>query len=221
MSLAYTITHLALLHFRILPSFSPAALAQRRLSTASNKPPSSSVTLALMTLTSIYSLAWLAQASLCTACEMAPIAAGTQGNVPAWCPQSRFRDVPSTDRADRAAMLASLALVKDAINWVIFVAGLCMVECCRRGWMCARTMEMSADREGLVRAYDPGVAQSWSTKSTSGPAPTVAAYEMGSLPPPPIFADRKVKKNSYLGLRAVQTVPVNLGVPGVGYATRV
>lgn len=216
MSLVYTIAHLGLLHFRILPSFSPAAIAQRRMSSSSTKRPSTSVTAGLMAFTIIYSLAWLAQASLCTACEMAPIAAGTQGLVPAWCPQSRFREVPSTDSADRAAMLASLALAKDAINWVIFVAGLCMVECCRRGWMCARLMEAEADREGLVREYDPGVARNWAAKDIGGPG----SYELGSLPPPPKRAESKVKKNSFIGIRDVQAVPVNLNIPG-GYATRV
>lgn len=225
MSLLYTITHLALLHFRVLPSFSPAAVAQRRLSTSSNKIPSTTVTLGLMALTAAYSAAWLAQATLCTACEMAPIAAGTQGNVPAWCPQSRFRDVPSTDSSDRAAMLASLALAKDAINWVIFVAGLCMVECCRRGWKSAQVFEADSDRAGLVRAYDPGFSsQSWSTthyaKSAEGPGPAVAAYDLGSLPPPKTFREDRTKKNSFMGIRGVQNVPVNLNTAG-GYATRV
>lgn len=229
MSLAYTITHLALLHFRILPSFSPRTLARRRLSPNPAAPsphhsiPSTTTTLTLLLFTALYTLAWFTQSALCTACEMAPIAAGTQGQVPAWCPQSRFRDVRTSspqDSLDRAAMLASLALAKDAINWVIFVAGLCMVECCRRGWKCAQVLEAEMDREGMVRAYDPGAVQrSWSTKS--GPGPEV--YDMESLvPPAKVYGDgaRREKKNSWMGIRAVQQVPVNLNVPG-GYATRV
>lgn len=86
--------------------------------------------------------------------------------------------------------------------------------------MCARQMETEADRQGLVREYDPGVARNWSTKSAGEPGPTVGAYELGSLPPPPRFAESKAKKNSFMGIRDVQNIPVNLTVPG-GYATRV
>lgn len=85
--------------------------------------------------------------------------------------------------------------------------------------MCARQMEAEADREGLVREYDPGVARSWTTKSGGGPGPAVAAYELDNLPPPR-FAEPRAKKNSFMGIRGVQDVPVNLYVPG-GYATRV
>lgn len=86
--------------------------------------------------------------------------------------------------------------------------------------MCARLMEAEADREGLVREYDPGVAQNWATKSAGGSGPAVASYELGSLPPPPKFVETKAKKNSFMGIRGIQQVPVNLSVPG-GYATRV
>jgi hypothetical protein len=86
--------------------------------------------------------------------------------------------------------------------------------------MCARTMEAEADREGAVRAYDPGaISRSWTTKSAnSGPGP--AMYDLAPLPRPPVLG-RNDKKNSWFGVRAVQDVSVNLKVPGVSYDTRV
>lgn len=152
-------------------------------------------------------------------------------------------------------MLASLAIAKDTINWVIFVAGLCMVECCRRGWRVAQRQEAEADEVarrgeagGGVRAYDlrggygGGSSTTTTTMATKGvsdggaPGPAVvvavAEYDLGrnlqlqqqyqqqQLREARLGEQKQKKKNSFMGIRAVQRVPVNLNVAR-GYATRV
>ncbi|KPI43774.1 uncharacterized protein AB675_6225 [Cyphellophora attinorum] len=211
--------------------------------------------LTLMIFTALYTLGWLAQATVCTACELAPILSGRQGNVPGWCPQSRFRELPSTsdpfsntpsiDSADNAARLASVAQAKDVIMWVIFVAGLLMLECCRRGWKMSQVLEAERERDmGGFRAYDPGLARSGDWKSaavgvqqqqgsegyefesyrpTAGSVNAMAGYDAagskGGVALGP--TDKRMKKNSFVGVRAVQDVRVNLKVPGLSYDTRV
>lgn len=177
-SLIYTILHLALLHFRIIPSYplhparppSTTSLSTKPTSTIKPKPnlptPLSTTTLLLLSL--LFTLFWLTLSIIATSCELAPILSGSQGTVPQWCPQSNFRGLAPgpTTATDRADMLASLALAKDCFNWVIFVAGIGMVECCRRGKVrCAREegerlrgeVEVGLGGLGGGRGYDPGV----------------------------------------------------------------
>lgn len=92
----------------------------------------SSTTFFILAVSIMHVTAWLAQAALCTGCELAPILAGTQGTVPKWCPQSRFQD---TRQPGLAGMLATLATAKDFLQWAMVVLAAVLVECARREYM--------------------------------------------------------------------------------------
>jgi hypothetical protein len=141
-SLLYVVAHLAALQFNGLPS--PPYLnsrGPRPSSRLTGNPQLYDAALAVSTtffifcFSILYSLAWLAQAILCTSCELAPILNGTQGNVPKWCPQSRFRDARDPSLP---GMLGTLATVKDILQWVMFGTSLLLIECGRREYMRAQ-----------------------------------------------------------------------------------
>jgi hypothetical protein len=141
-SLLYIVAHLAALQFNGLPS--PPYLNSRGPRSSSrlisNAQPydahfAVSTTFFVFCFSILYSLAWLAQSILCTSCELAPILKGTQGNVPKWCPQSRFRD--SRDPS-LPGMLGTLATVKDILQWVMFGISLMLIECGRREYVRAQ-----------------------------------------------------------------------------------
>ena len=166
LSLTYAVLYLALLHFDVLPSSSVAPLT-------STKP---TITLAaatfLFTMSVVQFIWWLGQASLCTACEMAPVLAGHQGQVPRWCPQSRFVDKGVKGLPD---MLATLAVVKDSVSWGMVLISLILVECARRQWARARLMDGEIPI-GFAADYETG----W--KASIPMAGSNQIYEMGSLP---------------------------------------
>lgn len=165
LSLTYAVLCLALLHFDILPSSSVAPVT-------STKP---SITLGAATFLFAMSIVqfvwWLGQASLCTACEMVPVLAGHEGQVPGWCPQSQFVDKGIKGLPD---MLAHLAVVKDSVSWVMVLLSLGLVECARRQWARARLMDGEIPI-GLGADYETG----W--KAGIPMAGGYEVYEMGSL----------------------------------------
>jgi hypothetical protein len=119
---------------------------------------------------------WLGQASLCTACELAPILAGTQGNVPNWCPQSNFRD---SGNADLPGMLAQLATVKDIVNWVMVPLSVALIECTRRQWQRARVAAVQAAN------FDPGLREyDWKSGITIAANPKQDDFQLGPVPVP-------------------------------------
>lgn len=109
----------------------------------------------------------------------------------------------------------------------------------------AQVLEAEGNREGVVRGYDPGVARrfggggaGWGVLAdevkggglvgvnVSGPMP---AYELRNTEPKQqpqqqglmVKEQKRAKMNSWLGIRGVQDVRVNLKVPGASYDTRV
>ena len=173
LSLTFGVAHLLALHFEILPSHGPISsntnsAIPRHAYTASPK------TYLLLLLTSAaFTISWLGQASLCTACELAPILADTQGIVPAWCPQSHFRDSGSSSLPK---MLASLALVKDLTSWAMVPLSAALVECARRQWQRARIASEHADN------WDPGLREyDWKSGVTVAAIPNGAVVEMGNV----------------------------------------
>ncbi|KAJ9503387.1 hypothetical protein LTR99_006751 [Exophiala xenobiotica] len=126
-SLVYTTAHLAALQFNGLPI--PLYPGTRGLDPSYDADYTVTSTFFILTVSVFHFLAWLAQASLCTGCELAPILSGTQGLVPRWCPQSRFKDSGKPGLAD---MLGTLATVKDFMQWVMVVLTILLIECARR-----------------------------------------------------------------------------------------
>lgn len=104
----------------------------------------SSTTLVILAASVLHSLMWFAQSILCTSCELVPILAGTQGRVPRWCPQSRFKD---TGQAGLATMLGTLATAKDFTQWVMVGLTLALLECARREYRRAERIRRDAHRD--------------------------------------------------------------------------
>ncbi|KIW10593.1 hypothetical protein PV08_11557 [Exophiala spinifera] len=126
-SLLYAAVHLAALQFNALPA--PPLSGRRSVDPSYDANYTASTTTFILAISILHFLAWLAQACLCTGCELAPILAGTQGRVPRWCPQSRFRDSGNPNLAD---MLGTLATVKDFMQWVMVLFTIALIECARR-----------------------------------------------------------------------------------------
>lgn len=164
LSFTYAVLYLAALHFDILPCSSVEAL------TSTKSSITTAAATALFALSVIQFIMWIGQAAMCTACEMAPILAGHQGQVPKWCPQSRF-----VDKGIRGlpTQLSTLALVKDSVSWVMVALSLGLVECARRQWARVRLMDVTIT---LDRDYETG----W--KKGVPMAGSNQVYEMGSLP---------------------------------------
>ncbi|OAP60589.1 hypothetical protein AYL99_05591 [Fonsecaea erecta] len=179
-SLLYTVSHLAALQFNGLPSppypnGRSSKLWSARQSTSSapyDAHYTVTTTFFILCVSILHTLMWFAQSVLCTSCELAPILAGHQGQVPAWCPQSRFHD---TGKTGLAGMLGTLATVKDLLQWVMFVLAAVLVECARREWMRAehvrsqqvRLMGAGVDFGGGARAAD-GFDSDFSKKPIGG-----------------------------------------------------
>jgi hypothetical protein len=176
LSLFFNALHLLALHFDVVPPQLPANVSPKL--SRSKKPITIEPGLFLLALfiTVIQTIMWLGQASLCTACELAPILAGTQGNVPKWCPQSNFRD---PGNADLPNMLAQLATVKDIVNWVMVPLSIILVECTRRQWQRARVAAVQAAN------FDPGLREyDWKSGITIAAAPKQDDIELGPVPLP-------------------------------------
>lgn len=126
----------------------------------------------------LHFLVWLAQAILCTSCELAPILAGTQGRVPRWCPQSRFKD---TGTPGLANMLGTLATVKDFLEWGVVLLTILLIECARREYM--RAMQIQQD---MLRGVGAGVDFGGPSRGvefggTNSKMPDVQAVEMSTI----------------------------------------
>ncbi|KIX08103.1 uncharacterized protein Z518_02759 [Rhinocladiella mackenziei CBS 650.93] len=150
LSLLYTTSHLAALQFKGLP-VPPYPNARDSIPTSakSREKPydperTVSTTFFILAVGVVHLLAWLIQAILCTSCELAPILAGTQGRVPRWCPQSRFKDTGKPGLAD---MLGTLATVKDFMQWVMVAMAILLIECARREYMRANRVQREAFRQ--------------------------------------------------------------------------
>lgn len=147
LSLVYTTSHLAALQFNGLPT--PPYPNHRSPDLSSPKVSydpeyAASSTLFILAVSVLHFLAWFAQSILCTSCELAPILAGTQGVVPRWCPQSRFRDTGKPALAD---MLGTLATAKDFLQWGIVLLTILLIECARREYMRADHVRRDAFRQ--------------------------------------------------------------------------
>ncbi|KAJ9612713.1 hypothetical protein H2204_014970 [Knufia peltigerae] len=141
-SLLYAVVHLATLQFNALPV--PALPGQRSsIDPSYDAQYTASTTLFILAISVLHFLAWLAQASLCTGCELAPILAGTEGRVPRWCPQSRFRDSGDPNLAN---MLGTLATVKDFMQWVMVLLTIMLIECARREYRSAERIRREMTR---------------------------------------------------------------------------
>ncbi|KAK5054446.1 hypothetical protein LTR84_001336 [Exophiala bonariae] len=156
LSLLYTTSHLAALQFNGLPvppypSTRTSAIApnpRNRQSTASvyNPDYTSTTTFFILAVSFLHFVAWFTQAILCTACELAPILSGNQGQVPGWCPQSRFQDAGGQGLAN---MLGTLATVKDFFQWGMVAITIALFEIARREWMRAERARIEAfQRQG-------------------------------------------------------------------------
>ncbi|EXJ86088.1 hypothetical protein A1O1_06457 [Capronia coronata CBS 617.96] len=192
MSLVYATAHLAALQFNGLPT--PPYLKKNKNNTPSPAPAHEapydpnygvSSTMFILGVSVLHFLAWLAQSILCTSCELAPILAGTQGRVPRWCPQSRFKDIGTPGLAN---MLGTLATVKDVLEWGMVLLTILLIECARREYMRAVQVQHEAflgagagvDFGGRSRGFDgadskkPGVAVELSAVEMSGPKPVTS-----------------------------------------------
>ncbi|KAL2430476.1 hypothetical protein ABEF95_008594 [Exophiala dermatitidis] len=155
-SLVYTTTHLAAMQFDALPvppyptgdtdtsTTKPQSLASRDASSHDyDIDYGVSSTMFVLGVSILHSLAWFAQSILCTSCELAPILAGTQGLVPRWCPQFRFKDTGKPGLDD---MLAKLATVKDFMQWGMVLLTIALVECARREYIRASRVQQEMFR---------------------------------------------------------------------------
>ena len=180
LSVVFNAAHLIALHFDLLPALlPPTSSSSTRYATPQpdNALPSDPAMYLLALLTAAaQTVAWLGQASLCTACELSPVLAGNQGLVPQWCPQSKFRD---TGNIDLPKMLAQLAIVKDTSHWVMVPLSAVLVECGRRQWARSRIAAVEAQN------FDPGLREyDWKngvTVATVAPS-EMQDFELGPVP---------------------------------------
>ncbi|KIX95583.1 uncharacterized protein Z520_08703 [Fonsecaea multimorphosa CBS 102226] len=189
-SLLYTVSHLAALQFNGLPSppylygraSSSGAAPQQQAYDAGYTVRSTFLTLCVSVA---HTLMWFSQSILCTSCELAPILAGHQGQVPQWCPQSRFHD---TGNPNLANMLGTLAPVKDFLQWTMFALAAALIECARREWM--RAEHVRAQQTRLMGAgvdfggYGDGGGGGDFVKKTTPMAAAAAAggvVELGNI----------------------------------------
>ncbi|RMD44688.1 hypothetical protein DV735_g390, partial [Chaetothyriales sp. CBS 134920] len=138
-SLMYASLYLLLLHFNILSTTEQATSIQALT--------------ALLVLSILQFIGWLVQALLCTVCELGPVLAGHQGQVPRWCLQSQFRNRGSANLPD---MLATLAQAKDFTQWAMVLLSGVLVECALKE---RRSMSASPDStapHGVKRKADDG-----------------------------------------------------------------
>ncbi|KAK4944435.1 hypothetical protein LTR10_016109 [Elasticomyces elasticus] len=144
-SLLYTTAHLATLHFDGLPiPQSPGSGNHSSVqSNASDADYTATSTFIILLFSILHFLVWLLESILCTSCELAPILAGTEGRVPRWCPQSRFKD---SGQPNLANMLATLATVKDFTQWMMVLITISLIECARREYMRAEHVRSEAFR---------------------------------------------------------------------------
>ncbi len=194
LSLLLTTIHLIALHFDILPAQLPTSSGNTSKCTRSQTgyPLEPGLYLLALLAACLQVFLWLAQASICTACELGPILSGAQGNVPRWCPQSNFRD---SGDADLPNMLAQLATIKDTAAWFMIILSALLIECARRQWARARiaAVEQINIDPGL-REYDwkNGVTVSGVNKTDAGAGAGTSAkanpyggtFELDSVPNP-------------------------------------
>ncbi|EXJ85275.1 hypothetical protein A1O3_05950 [Capronia epimyces CBS 606.96] len=193
-SLVYTTVHLAALQFNGLP-VPPYADPENHGGggddDGKSSPPRDAPydtddgvksTMFILGISVLHLVAWLAQSILCTSCELAPVLAGTEGRVPRWCPQSRFKD---TGQPGLAGMLGTLATVKDFLQWAMVLLTILLLECARREYVRAARAKHAVvhaagagvDFGGPSRGFGvpvpdwktPGVAVELSTITISGP----------------------------------------------------
>ncbi|KIW32168.1 uncharacterized protein PV07_03733 [Cladophialophora immunda] len=190
-SLLYTVSHLAALQFNGLPCPPyPDGRGGASTSPRQSRNPQPydanytvTTTFFVFCVSIVHTLMWFAQSVLCTSCELAPILAGHQGQVPRWCPQSRFHD---TGNPGLANMLGTLATVKDFLQWAMVALAAGLVECARREWMRAehvrglhvRTMGAGVDFGG----YGGGEGENFPKKTTLGGA--AGAVELSNISGP-------------------------------------
>ncbi|KAI1629497.1 hypothetical protein EDD37DRAFT_604382 [Exophiala viscosa] len=159
-SLLYTTAHLAALQFNILPIPQGTGTGTRKTTHSSpyDTDYTATSTFVILLFSILHFLMWLLQSILCTSCELAPILAGTEGRVPRWCPQSRFKD---SGQPSLANTLATLATVKDFTQWIMVLMTMFLIECARREYTCAEHVRSEAfRREGTdVEAIDLTVAK--------------------------------------------------------------
>lgn len=216
-SLLYSAVHLAALQFNTLPV--PALSSQPNIDPSYDANYTASTTFFILAISILHFLAWLAQAFLCTGCELAPILAGTQGQVPRWCPQSRFRD---SGNPSLASMLGTLATVKDFMQWVMVLLTIMLIECARREYRSAEHVRREIFRRagtGLDFGGPRGVAKGSDQvpltaigNSISGPRILTAAEVAAQQRFQQEEEDRK-KEHAEQQLEQAQ-LPSGPGVPG-------
>ncbi|EHY55862.1 hypothetical protein HRR83_006752 [Exophiala dermatitidis] len=190
-SLVYTTTHLAAMQFNALPvppyptgdtdtdSTKPGSPASREASSYDyDIDYGVSSTMFVLGISILHFLAWFAQSILCTSCELAPILAGTQGLVPRWCPQFRFKDTGKPGLDD---MLAKLATVKDFMQWGMVLLTIALVECARREYIRASRVQQEMFRGAGAGVDFGGPSRGAPSENGKHSGVTATTVELGTF----------------------------------------
>ncbi|KAL2402382.1 hypothetical protein ABEF95_008842 [Exophiala dermatitidis] len=189
-SLVYTTTHLAAMQFNTLPV--PPYPHDSTSDTTKPQSPASrdaslhdydidygvSSTMFVLGASILHLLAWFAQSILCSSCELAPILAGTQGLVPLWCPQFRFKDTGKPGLDD---MLAKLATVKDFMQWGMVLLTIALVECARREYIRASRVQQEMFRGAGAGVDFGGPSRGAPSEDGKASSVTTTTVELGTF----------------------------------------
>ena len=229
-SLLYIVAHLAALQFNGVPSAPYRARWSSRLSKLNghqyNADYTSTTTFLLLCVAVLHTLLWLAQATLCTSCELAPILHHHEGYVPTWCPQSRFHE---TGQPGLAKTLGTLATVKDFLQWIMVILAFALIECARQEYKRAEKVRGQMLRTVDFRKPSQGV-------DLDNPSKTLTTAQLNAISGPQLVyraeedarrkqeeedekrrqEEAKTRKNLSAGIGTLpsQPQPVGPGVPG-------